>query len=56
MKFEVIDPYDIYLDPNCTHLYKRWWHKLMFWKTFIYPDPRFKTESMPMWKFNKKYK
>lgn len=36
--FKVIDPLDIYIDPRCTHLERRWWHKLMFWKKFVYAE------------------
>lgn len=35
---EVVNPIDFHLDPTCTHLYRRWWHKFVFWKKFKYAE------------------
>lgn len=48
MKIEVIKPFDIYVDPQATHLYPRWWHKLLFWRTYRYPSFAMKTKRMTL--------
>jgi hypothetical protein len=41
IEFQVLDPRPIRFDPRITHIERHWWHKLLFWKKFIYLDDNF---------------
>ena len=48
--FEVLNPYGFYIPPQmvkCDALWPRWWHKLIFWKKWVYPE--WIVEGKKMW-------
>ena len=41
IQMQILDPFEIHLDPKITHIEKHWWHKLLRWKKFVYLDDNF---------------
>jgi len=42
----VINPLDIHIDKKCTHLRRKWWHKLFFWKKYVYAEDSYKFQTI----------
>lgn len=41
IEVQLLDPFELRFDPKITNIYKHWWHKLLFWKKFVYLDDNF---------------
>lgn len=48
--------YDYLVDPQATHLERKWWHRFMFWKKFRYPKFVVRTKTLTLQKAKEAFK